>query len=255
MPLFRLAVITTIRQNMWILALLMMLLLPTILPYFTPHATASSLLAPARAQAAWETSWVLLLVWLLYQSCHLSHVNSKSTLSLYFQSRGTSSIKQLYEIWLSCCVFLFPLCLVPAIYCIAFTTPGDPVEAKLWIALNIQYSLLFFITGSSLSILAIALSSRFGTTIGYLITLGLALYGLHAVNLLDNMVILRDVAIVDWIYNISPQLHLANLTERIILKHGPLTTGTFALVASYLIGFKLFATATAFLTFTTKQNG
>ncbi len=255
MILFRLSLITTIRQNMWLLALLLLFLVPAIFPYLTPHDTVSSLIAPARAQAAWEISWILLLAWLLYQCCHLGSSNSKSTMGLYFKSKGMSNSRQLLELWLSCSCFLIPLCIVPALLCIAFTSPSNLIEAKMWTALNLQYSLLFFLTGSSLSVFAIALSSRLGATISYLSTIAIALYGLFGVNYLDMMVILKDSPIVDWIYNLSPQLHLSNLTERLVFKKGPLDITTFTLTFSYLFGLFLLTSGLSFATFTSKQNG
>lgn len=254
MHLFQLSLTTTIRQNMWILALLMLFLIPTILPYLTPHEDAPNIIAPARAQASWEISWVLLLAWLIYQCCHLGSSNSKSTLGLYFQSKGISGTRQLLEIWLSCSCFLIPLSVIPAIYCIAFTAPYDPVEAKMWTALNLQYSILFFITGASLCALAISTASRFGLTVSYLAIITLALYGLVGVNYLDMMVLLKDSPVIDWLYNFSPQLHLSNLTERLIFKKGPLDASTFGLTISYLFGFSLIAAGISSLTFTTKQS-
>jgi hypothetical protein len=70
---------------------------------------------------------------------------------------------------------------------------------------------------------------------------GLCLYGLYGVGYLGMTIKMRDnTPALEWLYALSPQYHLADLTPRLIFKMGHLPSAEF-------ITFILYFTAVTFV--------
>ena len=182
MQLYRLTIATIFQRKVWLIALLCAGLLPLILPYLTPYETNPTLIQPARAQAAWVTLWVLTMLWVFFQAARFGDDNARSGMGSYFLSAGVSSIRQLFQIWTACLTFLIPLVAIAVAICLFGAMPSDPDQANAWILLNAQYAGAFLLVVSPLIMLAVALGSRVGGTVGYLVPLALLLFGLYGVD-------------------------------------------------------------------------
>ena len=99
--------------------------------------------------------------------------------------------------------------------------------------------------------LATALGSRFGTLIGYLVTVGLTLYGLYGVGYLEVATKVESNGFIRLLYSISPQYHLADLTEQLVFQMGYLNSSLFLSILAYLGGLSLITSAGSFLTYRT----
>ena len=83
------------------------------------------------------------------------------------------------------------------------------------------------------------MGSRFGATIGYLLPLSLSLYGIYGVGYLGMMTSVEGNVLIEWLYVISPHYHLADLTPRLVFKHGSMLTSEFLQLVAYFVGVKL----------------
>ena len=239
MQLYRLTLATIIQRKVWIIATLCVLALPLILPYLTSYERNPSLIEPARAQAAWICLWVVSLAWGLFQAARFGDDSARSGLGAYFLSTGVSRLSQMIQIWLACLTFLIPLTVITVAVCLIGAMPGDDGQAKMWIATNLQYAALFLLVVAPLALVAISVGSRFGATVGYLFPLSLSLYGVYGVGYLAMMTAVQDNVLLDWLYVVSPHYHLADLTPRLVFKHGSMLTSEFLQLVAYFIGVKL----------------
>lgn len=239
MRLYRLTLATIIQRKVWLVVFLCALVLPWVLPYLTPHESNPSLIQPARAQAAWVLLWGLSIMWVFFQAARFGDDTAKSGLGAYFLSSGVSRVSQMLQIWAACLTFLLPLVLVAVAICLIGAMPSGEGQPEMWIATNIQYAVLFLLVVAPLMMLAIAMGSRFGGTIGYLVPLCLSVYGMFGVGYLAMMTSMQDNAFLNWLYVISPHYHLADLTPRLVFKHGSMLTPEFFQLVAYFVGLKL----------------
>ena len=103
-----------------------------------------------------------------------------------------------------------------------------------------------------LALLGVGLGSRFGALVGYVAPTGLCLYGLYGVTYLGMTIRLRDDnKLLEWLYAVSPQYHLADLTPRLIFKMGHLPWPDFAGFFLYFLAITLVLGSFATLLFRT----
>lgn len=252
MQLYRLTLATILQRKVWIVALLCVLVLPLILPYLTSYESNPSLLEPARAQAAWMCLWVVAIAWVFFQAARFGDDTVRSGLGAYFLSSGISRVGQMVQIWLACMTFLLPLVAITVAVCLLGAMPGDSSQAQMWVATNLQYAALFLLVITPLALVAISVGSRFGATIGYLLPLSLSLYGMYGVGYVSMMASVQDNVFLDWLYVISPHYHLADLTPRLVFKHGSMLTSEFLHLVAYFIGIKLVLSMFSSICFQTK---
>ena len=87
-----------------------------------------------------------------------------------------------------------------------------------------------------LTMLALAVGSRFGSLVGFLVSLGLAIYGLYGVGYIEFATFEAKNILVRSLYAISPQFHLGNLSEQIVFQMGSLKGSLFINILIYLLG-------------------
>ena len=239
MQLYRLTLATMLQRKVWIIAFLCALIMPIVLPYLTPHESNPTLVAPARAQAAWICLWVVSIAWVFFQAARFGDDTARSGLGAYFLSTGVSRVSQMMQIWLACLTFLLPLVCITIAVCLVGAMPGDSAQAKMWIATNMQYAALFLLVIMPLMMVATSVGSRFGSTIGYLIPLCMSVYGMYGVGYLSMMTTVQDNVFLDWLYVVSPHYHLADLTPRLVFRHGSMVGSEFLQLVAYFVGIKI----------------
>ena len=241
-----------IQRKVWIIALFCALVLPIVLPYLTPYESNPSLIEPARAQAAWGCLWVVTIAWLFFQAARFGDDTARSGLGAYFLSSGVSGLSQMMQIWLACLSFLLPLVLVTLAVCFIGAMPSDSAQAQMWIATNLQYAALFLLVVTPLMMVAVSVGSRFGSTVGYLIPLCMSVYGMYGVGYLAMMTDAQSNLLLDWLYVVSPHYHLADLTPRLVFKHGSMLRSEFLQLVVYFAGIKMVLAMLSTLTFQPK---
>ncbi len=236
MSLFKLTLKTTIARNTYLIFILVLAVLPLVLPYLTPWEEKPSLLQPARAQTAWSLLWIISVIWLFYQAAVIGHEGASQGVLEYFKTIGVSRRSQMLQLWANSLLWCV-ICVVLVVgVSLLFAMPGDPEEARMWVVTNLQYASLYLLVVAPLFFFAMALGTRINATAAYVVTAGMALYGLYGIGYLDFFLSQSGNPVVDAIYVISPHYHLADLTTRLLYKMGPLETVTFAKIAAYLFG-------------------
>jgi len=252
MDLFRLTFSTLLARKMWVVVLLAAVAMPLVFPYFTPHETKTSLLEPARAQTAWNVTWLIGIFWTLSQAARFGDSNSRTGIGAYFRSQGCGPLKQIFGMWGAIMLFLIPVVAVAVVICLLFAMPSKSQEASMWVNTNLQFAALYLITIGPLALLGVGLASRFGALVGYVLPTSLCVYGLYGVGYLGMTIKLRDDnPLLEWIYALSPQYHLADLTPRLIFKMGHLPSADFLGFLGYFAAVTLVLGTFATLLFRT----
>lgn len=253
MQLYRLTLATIIQRKVWVVAILWLLLLPMVLPNMMVSVN-DTLIQPARAQAAWVSLWGIAMTWIFFQGARFGDEVSRSGIGSYFLSMGISNVRQLGQVTLACLTFLIPLVVLTIAVCLWGAMPSDPQQAEMWLLLNVQYAVLFLAAVIPLLMLSVALGSRLGGAVAYIVPLALVLYGLYGVNHLASLSDTNGGAVLNWMYVISPHYHLADLTERLVFKHGSMITSEFFQVLGYFAGIGLVLGAFSSLYFRAKSQ-
>ena len=243
MILFKLTLLTLWVRKTWVIILLAMLLLPFVGPYIAPVEEAPKLMQPARAHTAWALAWLIGILWGLSQGAKAGDGNARTGVGNLLRSMKIGGFRQMLGIWAALMVFLVPLVLVAMLVSIFAAMPGAEVERDYWVATNLQFAFLQLLTLAPLVLLAIGLASRFGAMIGYVVPGALCLYGLYGVGYLGETIKLGGNPMLEWVYVISPQYHLADLTPRLLFKMGALKASDFTTYVGYflILGFVMLA--------------
>lgn len=249
MELYKLTLVSILNRKTFAIFGVLLIVLPFVLPFMTPWESKPSLLEPARAQAAWVLLWVCAFAWLFFQAAMIGDKWSSFGLLEYFKTTGVPRWKQMTQIWLSCATVFSVFCLAAFAISTFTAMPGDPVEARHWLATNVQYLLLFLLVVCPLSLLAIALGTRLNGAAAYAITVGLALYGMFGIGWLETFLVDNENFLLNGIYILSPHYHVADLTSRLVFKLGALEWSDLASMAIYLGGVGLVASGLAFQLF------
>ncbi|MCB1085574.1 MAG: hypothetical protein KDM63_00890 [Verrucomicrobiae bacterium] len=253
MNLYKLTLTTIVSRKTFLIFAVFFLILPILLPMITPWEEKPQLLQPARAQTAWSMLWLLALGWLFYQGASFGDKWSSRGVLEYVKTLGTGRLAQLGQIWLSCMTPFLGFVAGVVTISLVFAMPSEPAEAKMWVATNLQYALLFLLVVSPLVLLSIALGTRINATAAYVITGILAIYGLFGIGYLDFFLSRTDDPFFDFIYLISPHYHLADLTNRLVFKLGALEASAFVNSALYLGGLGLLLSGASFVLYREKK--
>jgi hypothetical protein len=253
MPLFKLTLKTIIARNTYLVFLLVLVVLPLALPYLTPWEEKPSVFAPARAQTAWSLLWLITLVWLFYQAASMGHDGASQGVLEYLKTLGMKRRSQMGQLWANSLLFC-GICLVLVLgISLLLARPDNPEETGMWVATNLQYALLYLLAVGPLFLLATALGTRINGTAAYVITVGLAVYGLYGIGYLDFFLSQSGNPVVDLLYVLSPHYHLADLTNRLVFQMGPLEGSAFAKITAYLIGLGIVIVGVGTLLFREKK--
>jgi len=240
---FKLTLATVVTRKTCVIFALLLIVLPLLLPMATPWEEKPQLVEPARAQTAWGLLWLVVLGWVFYQAASFGDKWSTQGILEYFRPLGLNRFSQLFQIWLGVMTPFAGFLALTIGICLLFAMPGDSKEAKMWVVTNFQYALLMILVTAPLALVAIALGTRLNATVAYVITAGLALYGLYGVGYLDFFLSKTGSPFFDLIFVLSPHYHLADLTDRLVFKLGGLPAGAFLNIAGYLLGLAIFAGA------------
>lgn len=249
MELYRLTLVSILSRKTFAIFAVLLLALPFALPYMTPWESKPSLLEPARAQMAWMLLWTSAIGWLLFQGATIGDRWSAHGLLEYFKTLGVSRWRQMGQLWLSCFTVFAGMIAITFSISTFSAMPGDPLEARHWVATNLQYTLLFLLVVAPLLALSISLGTRFNGAAAYAVTIGLALYGLFGISYLEIFLADNDNPVLNLLYLISPHYHLSDLTSRLVFKLGALPWPELGRISAYLGGIALALTGFSYQLF------
>lgn len=252
--LFKLSLVTAVRQKTVFVLLLLLVLGPFVFQQMTNFVADPNVIAPARAQAAWQFSWAGIVLWLSYQAANLGGEHVRNKMGEYFLSRGEGKSSQMLALSFCSLVFAVAISIIPVLVSIFAAAPSDLAEFKHWVVLCIQHVVLMLLLAMPVTQFAIALASRFGALVGYTGAVLLYFLGFYAVLAVEKIVMAEDVFHMDLLYVILPHYYLADVTHRFVHAQGAMTNMEFFAVFEYLAGWGVLLSAVSYFIFTPKKK-
>lgn len=254
MRLFKLTLATIFRRKTWAICALLVIAFPFGIQLLSSATENPAMRKPAIAQASWVMAWLSTVFWGFFAAAKAGETHSQSGLGEYFRSTGLSATRQLLQLWAAIAIYVLPLGIAAALVCILAASPSHPDEHIMWININIQHALLFILAIAPLLVLAISLSSRFGSLTGFLASAGLTAYGLYGVGYLQSLLQVEANPVLYRLWTFSPQYHLADPTERLRYKTGAIEWHQFPQFLLYFTGILILYALIARLLFRTKPT-
>lgn len=225
------------------------------LPQLVPATLKPSLIEPARAQAGWILLWTVCTGWLFLSAASNGEEWRRSGFLVYAFSREAARFRRLRLIAGSAIGFSAPAILFvfgTFLTSVVGALPGDPKEAELWIILNLQSGVLYLAIVIPLATLAFSLATRFSSTVSWILVSCHFGFGFFFQGGLAPY--LASSSLPGQLMNLlGPHFHLADLTERLVFKMGPLPFSGLAQFLGYFSGWGLVTMAIAILIFRTRQ--
>jgi hypothetical protein len=230
-------------RSVW-LPLVAMLVVPWVVPFISPTDEEFQLYQPALAQGAWQSLWIIGVLFGVMNSANIGKMMEEKKINEHFTTIGFSKAKrffgQLAPIW----IFSIILGLIPFFICVFFASPTGKEDKWMWFLLQAQAYALWVVAIPLWCAPALALATRISSPAATLITLLLHVYGTEAISYADMIrrnlsanQYFRDLAEIAWA--ISPHIHFADLTNRMVFKMGALDPNAFWTLTLYLAGYSL----------------
>jgi hypothetical protein len=184
-PLFRICLAgLAVRGSCWLL-LAGIFAFAWAAPLLTPWQENPQILQPARAQAAWIYAWGILATWLPFQAAALGRRLRTDGLLDFQRARGASAFALWVQVSASILIWMVIVTLFACFICLTVCLPNHPDEARLWIALVLQYAALYGLVAAPLVLLGVALGTCAGEVIAFLVPAFLLFTGLVAASWLE----------------------------------------------------------------------
>lgn len=228
-------------RALW-LPVLILALLPWAIPYITPTDEEFQIYQPALAQGAWQSLWIVGVFFGILSAANIGRMMEDNKINEHFSTMGLSKPQQFFgqlrPIWL----FSALMGLIPLVICLVGAMPSESLDARMWITLQFQSLLLWILCIPLWVAPALALSNRLSSPVATVATLILYAYGSYTLSYVDMIrrnitanQLFRDIAEVIWA--VSPHIHFADLTDRMIFKMGMFEASYFWSLAIYFAGY------------------
>jgi hypothetical protein len=229
------------RDNDWILPVLLLLFCAVFGQYLAPTNDDPTLIYSARTQAIWVCAWLCSIFWVGFVAAKLGSMQRQNHLREFWKSLGVSDFKYF------CALFAIPnilnagLFLSAALLSIVVGKAPD-VPLGEWVAVNLQGVLFAALAQALISAVILALTNYLGASPSFTCGFLLNLYGLYGIEIVDlarrggN----RGFAVLgDFLWSIGPHLHFADFTARLTFFWGVLPLTPFLNASMYFCGMLL----------------
>jgi hypothetical protein len=235
LALFRLCLAGLLKRGSCWLLLLGLFVFMWVVPLMTPWDEQPQILQPARAQAAWVYLWITLFTWIPFQAASLGRRLRAQGLLEFAKARGEGEISIYLQMGAAIVLWLLLLVGLATGLCVWLCSPRDPLEARIWVDLLLQYAALVVVAGAPLCFLGVALGTRAGEVVAFLVPVVVLFCGLVAASWLAPLLAGSELALFRSAWVLLPHYHLADLTPRLVFKMGPLNSADFRDAALCLI--------------------
>ena len=218
------------------------LLLPlfaVFLPELAPVALKPSLIEPARAQASWVLLWLVTVIWIFVEASSTGHRWRRGGIfELLLPASSARFPKATLVLQLNAGLLCPSILLLTETILVSLflCAPSDPAEARLWSVTNFQYGSLYLMITAPLCLLAFCLGTRLNPVVSWLTVAALLIYGMVIQERFAPFLSGGGMASTSGRLFL-PHYHLADLTDRLVFKLGPLPAGVFGQFLLYFGGW------------------
>jgi hypothetical protein len=240
--IFALHLKQVIRENDWILPVLLLLACAVFGQFFAPTNDDPTLVFSARTQAIWACAWLCSIFWVGFVAAKLGSMQRQNHLRGFWKSLGVGDFQYF------CAVFAIPNLLNGALFLSAALLSvgvgkAPDVQWGDWIIVNLQGAFLAVLAQGVISALIMALTNYLDASPSFTCGFLLNLYGMYGIEVVDaarrgsngGVASLADIA-----WTIGPHLHFADFTSRLTFFWGSLPMRPFLNASMYFCGVLLF---------------
>ena len=240
--IFSLHLKQVIRENDWILPLLLLLACAVFGQYLAPTQDDPTLAYSARTQAIWICAWLSSIFWVGFVAAKLGAMQRRNYLREFWKSLGISDFRYFCALLAIANLLNVALFLSAAILSVIVGRAPD-LPLMEWVVVNLQGAFFAVLAQSLISAVIIALTNYLDAapacTCGFLLNL----YGMYGIEIVDmaRRGSSREFAILgDLLWSIGPHLHFADFTSRLTFFWGALPLTPFLNASMYFGGILLF---------------
>jgi hypothetical protein len=240
--IFALHLRQVIRENDWILPVLLLLACAVFGQYLAPIKDDPTLIYSTRTQAIWICAWLCSIFWVGFVAAKLGSMQRQNHLRGFWKSLGVRDVEYFSAL------FAIPNLLNAALFlsaAILSTVVGKAPDTPLieWVFVNLQAAFFAVLAQSIVAAVILALTNYLDASPSFTCGFLLNLYGMYGIEVVDAARRGTNAgfsALADLLWSIGPHLHFADFTSRLTFSWGVLPLTPFLNASMYFGGILLF---------------
>jgi hypothetical protein len=231
-----------VRENDWILPVLLLLACALFGQYLAPTNDDPTLIYSTRTQAVWICAWLCSIFWVSFVVAKLGSMQRQDHLRGFWKSLGVGDIEYFSAL------FAIPNLLNAALFLSAALlsvlvgkTPDTPIIE--WVFVNLQAAFFAVLAQSIVAAVILALTNYLDASPSFTCGFLLNLYGMYGIEVVDAARRSNNAGfapLADLLWSIGPHLHFADFTSRLTFSWGVLPLSPFLNASMYFGGILLF---------------
>ena len=240
--IFSLHLKQVVRENDWILPVLLLLGCAVFGQYLAPIKDDPTLIYSTRTQAIWICAWLCSIFWVSFVAAKLGSMQRQNHLRGFWKSVGVRDIEYFSAL------FAIPNLLNAALFLSAAIlsmvvgkAPDMPIIE--WVFVNLQAAFFAVLAQSIVAAVILALTNYLDASPSFTCGFLLNLYGMYGIEVIDAARRGNNggfTALADLLWSIGPHLHFADFTSRLTFSWGILPLTPFLNASMYFGGILLF---------------
>ena len=232
-----------LRENDWILPVLLLLACAVFGQFFAPTNDDPTLVYSTRTQAIWICAWLCSIFWVSFVCARIGCAQRYYHLRAFWKSLGVRDVEYFGALFVVPNLLNVALFLVAAILSLVVgRTPDAPLTD--WILVNLQGVFFALLAQSIIAAVILGLTNYLNAAPSFACGFLLNLYGLYGIQVVDaarrgNNAGIAAIADVFW--SIGPHLHFADFISRLTFFWGVLPLRPFLNASMYFTGLLLFS--------------
>lgn len=245
--IFALHLRQVIRENDWILPVLLLLACAVFGQFLTPTNDDPTLIYSTRTQAIWICAWLCSIFWVGFVAAKLGSMQRQNHLRGFWKSLGVRDIEYFAALFAIPNLLNAALFLSAAILSVVVGKVPDAPMAE-WVLVNLQGAFFAVLAQSIIAAVILALTNYLDASPSFTCGFLLNLYGMYGIEVVDAARRGNNggfAAVADLLWSIGPHLHFADFTARLTFFWGVLPFTPFLNASMYFGGILVFGSLVA----------
>jgi hypothetical protein len=231
-----------IRENDWILPILLLLSSAVFGQHLAPIKDDPTLIYSTRTQTIWISAWLCSIFWVGFVAAKLGSMQRQNHLREFWKSLGVRDAEYFSALFAIPNLLNTGLFLTAAILSmIVGKAPDTPLTE--WVFVNLQAAFFAVFAQAIIAAVILALTNYLTASPSFTCGFLLNLYGMYGIEIVDAA---RrgsnggSAALADLLWSIGPHLHFADFTSRLTFSWGVLPLTPSLNASMYFAGILLF---------------